>query len=245
MGAADWATLLAGLEPPEARPAEPDYVQPFEFNAEPTSPSIDQYMRLTMLDGDPMILHLRFQRIYQPNIGEILYRESEQLRAKYHSRVESVVTLLWNGADGPALTGEHILPGGKTFHYKVVRLWEKDPEEMFNSSVNATLAPLARFEPERLPEILRRMEEAIETKSRNDEERENAWVIAYTHLGLRFPADRINELLAHRLPALCATPPFKRTRSTAYHAGYSDAPARGRPALGAAVGAGHRSRTTR
>src|SRR5258708_6149834 len=34
--AADWAALLAGLEPPEARPAEPSYLEPYQFNPDPT-----------------------------------------------------------------------------------------------------------------------------------------------------------------------------------------------------------------
>jgi hypothetical protein len=46
---------------------------------------------------------------------------------------------------------------------------------------------------------------------------------AYTNLGLRFPAQRVNELLAHRLPAILAAHPLRSTRSSAYHGGYTDA----------------------
>jgi hypothetical protein len=223
LGAADWAAVLAGLEPPGARPPEPDYVEPYEFNPEPTPPSIDQYARVSLLGGGAMVIHIRFQRIYQPDLGAILYRESERLRGHYGLEVKTVVTLLWTGADGPAVTGEYAIPAGGTFSYNVARMWEKDPEEMFNSTLLAALAPLARFEPERLPEIVRRMEEAIEAFAKTDEDRHNVWIIAYTNLGLRFPAERVNELLAHRLPFIMATSPCRSTRSTAYHRGLADA----------------------
>jgi hypothetical protein len=221
--AADWTALLAGLEPPQARPPEPDYLEPYEFNPEPTPPSIDQYTRATLVDGSQMIVHMRFQRIYQPDLGAILYREAERLRAHYNQHVESVVMILWKGADGPALTGEYAVPGGGTYRYNITRMWEKNPEEMFGNILMAVLAPLAGFDPERLPEIVRRMDEVIETKAKNEEERENLWVIAYTNLGLRFPAQQVNELLAHRLPYIVQGLPLRRTRSTGYHQGLAAA----------------------
>jgi hypothetical protein len=222
-GAADWAALLAGLEPPPARPPEPDYVEPYEFHCTPTPPSIDQYARVTTVDGDQMVMHIRFQRIYQPDLGAILHRDNERLRAQYGGKVESVVMLLWTGADGPGVTGEYALPGGGTFRYQVGRLWETDPERMLTNILGAAMAPLTNFPPERLPEILRRMEEVIETKSKNEEQRGDVWVVAYTNLGLRFPAERVHELLAHRMPFIWATPPCRSTRSNGYHKGFADA----------------------
>jgi hypothetical protein len=170
-----------------------------------------------------MVVHLRFQRIYQPDIGAVLYRESERLSTHYGIPVKTALMILWKGADGPAVTGEHAVPGGETYHYNVTRMWEKNPNEMFDNILTGSLAPLAGFGAERLPEIIRRMEEVIETKAKNQEERENLWVMAYTNLGLRFPAQQINELLAHRLSAICDTLPFRRTRSNGYYAGLAEA----------------------
>jgi hypothetical protein len=170
-----------------------------------------------MKAGGEVVIHPRFQRIYQPDLGAILHREAEQLRAaKYNLPVESAVTILWTGTDGPVVTGEYAVPGGETIHYTVARMWEKDPDTMFDIPMAAILSPLAGFGPERLPEVLRRMDEAIESHARNEQERENYWVIAYTNVGLRFPAERVHELLAHRMEYIWSLNPMRRTRSNGH-----------------------------
>jgi hypothetical protein len=223
IGAADWATVLARLEPPQARPPEPDYLEPYEFDPEPTPPSIDHYARVALKAGGHLIIHLRFQRVYQPDLGAILYRESERLRAEHGLPVETAVTILRTEADGPGVTGEYAIPKGGTFRYNLARMWEKSTDEMFDNGLIAALSPLAHFPPEQLPEVLRRMEEAIETTARDEKERENFWLIAYTNLGLRFPAERVHELLAHRLPYIWERKACRRTRSNGYHAGLAEA----------------------
>src|SRR5262249_54611170 len=131
--ALDWAGLLEGIGEPAGQKADPDYLEPFEFDPQPMPPSIDEYARVRKLSGAPAIIHIRMQRLYQDNIGAVLHREAERLRAEHHCEVQTAVMLLWEGADGPAMTGEYTLPGGEVFRYHLTRMWERDVDEMFNS----------------------------------------------------------------------------------------------------------------
>ena len=84
----------------------------------------------------------------------------------------------------------------------MARMWEKNPDEMFGNVLTAAMSPLSGFGDERLPEIVRRIDEVIQTQAQNEEERQNIWVMAYTNLGVAFAAERINELLSHRLDSV-------------------------------------------
>src|SRR5262249_17032759 len=132
-----------------------------------------------------------------------------------------IVFLLWPGADGPAMTGKYRLPTGEVFRYHLTKLWEKDVDELFNSIATVAFAPLARFAPERLPEVVRRLEEGIATTAKNDDEKTNVWFLAYSSMGLRYPAAQVNDLLAHKLPFLLQTPQCRRLLSDGYYAGHS------------------------
>ena len=116
LSATTWAELLDGVVSTGETPAPPDYLEPYEFDPTPLPPSIDTYAQMTLANGTKAVMHMRFQRMYQKDLGSILYKEGEQLRAKYGGIVQSLVLLLWPGADGPAMTGEwaHALRAG--FH---------------------------------------------------------------------------------------------------------------------------------
>jgi hypothetical protein len=223
LGVPGWAELLAGLEVPAELPADPAYVQPFEIDPEPMAPSIDEYARVTMKgSSEPAIFHIRFQRVYQEDLGEILYKDSKRIGAERHCPVTSVVILMWPGADGPAITGSYTVPGGGTYTFNVTRLWERDVDEMFDSVATAAYAPLSKFPPERLAEVVRRMDEFIETKSPDDKTRSALWVVAYSSMGLRYPAEQVNALLSARMPYLLERPECRSTMSEGFHTGYSE-----------------------
>jgi len=217
---ADWDALLEGAEPPAEEPSQPDYLVPVEIDLGPTSPSIDEFAEVN-LGGRPMILHVRMQRLYQADIGAILYKEAQRIQKERGCAVQTVVTLLHEGADGPAMTGEYQPPGGgRPYRYAINRIWERDVEEMLSSIGTAYLAPLGKGAPERLPEIVRRMEEVIDAGT--EEHRNNLWLVAYGNLGLRYPADLVNEVLAHKLPYLYSLPGFRGFLSRGYHEGFHE-----------------------
>jgi hypothetical protein len=215
----DWAELLAGLVPPTERPSDPAYLLPFEIDPEPMAESIDQHARVTKMSGEPAIVHIRFQRVYRENLGEILYKESQSLRKEHRCPVTTAVILMWTGADGPAMTGEYAIPGGGTYTYNLTRLWERDVEEMFDSLATVSYAPLSKFAPERLPEVVRRMDEMIETKSPDEKTHAALWVVAYSSMGLRYPAEQVNALLSARMPYILDRPECRGTMSEGFYAG--------------------------
>src|SRR5262249_23224698 len=98
LDAAGWDALLQGCEPPAEEPAQPDYLVPVEIDIGPVAPGIDQFTEVS-LAGRPMILHVRMQRLYQPDLGAILYKESQRLQKEHGRPVQAVVTLLHEGAD--------------------------------------------------------------------------------------------------------------------------------------------------
>jgi hypothetical protein len=227
LSAQNWAELLAGVTIPESPPTQPEYLLPFEFDPTPMPPSIDQYAKVRTEDGEAAVVHLRFQRLYQEDLGAILFRESVHLRERYRCPVKSVVLVLWKGADGPALTGQYRDPSGSLFCYQITRLWEKDVDEMLGSCGTIPFAPLARGAPERLPEIVHRMAEVISSQAKDQETIENLWGLAYLCMGLRYPAEQVNTLLADVLPTIYQCEDAKRVMSDGYYAGVSQGQEKG------------------
>lgn len=221
LDATSWTALLAHADNPKGPVSDPDYLLPVDLDLSPPTASVDEYLRVQMLTGEPQVIHLRFQKIYQPEIGAILYKQNRLLRAKYNCPVKTLVIVLWPGADGPAMSGAYRTPEGAVFRWLPTRLWEKDVEETFNSFATCVFAPLARFAPERLPEIIRRMDELVESGARTEEDRENCWFMAYSSMGLRYSVEQVNALLAHRLDYLYQTEQCRRIRSDGFYAGRS------------------------
>jgi hypothetical protein len=222
LSAGDWAGLLRDIEPSGEVPPQPAYLVPCEFDPGPLAPSIDEYavMERRFLGGK-LILHIRIQRLYQDDIGAVLYQDSKRLEAEQHCPNQTAVMLLCESADGPAMTGEYAIPGGGTYHYVLTRVWERDAEEMLQGAGLAIYAPLARFASGGLPDLLRRVEQVIERDARNEQDRENAWVVLYGSMGLRYPAEQVNALLAHKLPYLRQTAVWRDIASAGYQAGCS------------------------
>ena len=217
--AASWPELLSLLGPLPERPANPHYLEPLDVDPTPMPPSIDTYAKATIMKGMDMVLHLRFQRLYQDDIGEVLYKESVRLKALYNCPVQTLVFLMWKGADGPGFTCSYRIPAGGVYQYKLMRLWEKDAAEMLNSVGTAMFAPLCKFPEETLPELLRDVEKIIETKGKDAAEKRNCWAVAYSSLGLKYPAERVNELLKHRMPEILEFHESKSVRSEGFYDG--------------------------
>jgi hypothetical protein len=221
LAAQSWAELLAGMTVPDAAPADPDYLQPFDFDPEPMPPSIDEHFRVQFEAGKEAVIHMRFQRLYQDNLGEILYEENRRVSERLRLPVQDVVLVLWPGADGPALTGEYVPPSGGVFRYSVKRLWEMDPEETLHSCGTAIFAPLTRFPPEELPQIVRRVKEVITAHAKDEKTLVNCWGVTYCCMGLRYPAEQVNELLTDVMPIVYRCPDTKGVLSEGYYLGHS------------------------
>src|SRR5690242_2342982 len=105
--------------------------------------------------------------------------------------VESTVVLLRREADGPAMTGlfEQVGPTGLrtiSFGFHVVRLWERPVDELLGGGLGVLpLAPLADVQPDRLPELLRHLDERFRREALPSIA-EELWSATYLLLGLRY-----------------------------------------------------------
>jgi hypothetical protein len=85
----------------------------------------------------------------------------------------------------------------------IVRVWEKPPEDYLNGGLGVSvLAPLSNVAEERLPEVIRHMEAVVARLAKSPKEAAMVWSTAYWYMGLRYPADLVNRLLANALPLL-------------------------------------------
>jgi predicted transposase YdaD len=102
--------------------------------------------------------------------------------------------LLRQEADGPAMSGllQQHLPDGSLYHefrYNVVRIWERSVEEILAGGLaTLPLAPIAKIAPGELPELIRRMEQRIDSEATQAEAAE-LWVAAFLLTGLIYPRD--------------------------------------------------------
>jgi hypothetical protein len=145
-----WDDWLAGIEPPP--PAADDFPEfareeEKEIDLEPEPAFIDLTAKVSTGRG-PMIIHSRLQKWYQPDLGEVLYKESRRLEERFKTPVMVAVVLLWPSADGPAVTGRYQgtdARGRKVdFRYEVRRAWEMEPEAALASTATLMMVPLAR-----------------------------------------------------------------------------------------------------
>jgi hypothetical protein len=122
------------------------------------------------------------------------------LRYRDKKPVESTVVLLRPGADGPELSAGrldlHGVTGTQTiaFWFRVVRIWERPVDELLNGGLGVLpLAPIAAVEPDRLPDVIRRMGERFEHEAPSFVG--ELWAATDLLLGLRYDEDVVQSLL--------------------------------------------------
>ncbi len=147
--ASGWSEWLAGVFEPPPAPGLPDYTKDVEIDFEPSGPSIDSHMKVTFHGGREGIVHLRFQKIYQPDLDRHLFEETAKLERKFGQEVIVCVILMWPPAEGPGTTGrfEQRDEKGKVkrvFTYTLRRAWEIPPEELTQTVGTMLMAPLSR-----------------------------------------------------------------------------------------------------
>ena len=82
------------------------------------------------------------------------------------------------------------MPDGSLYHefrYNVVRIWERPVEEILAGGLaTLPLAPIARISPAELPDLIRRMEQRIDSEATQADAAE-LWVAAFLLAGLIYP----------------------------------------------------------
>ncbi len=145
------------------------------------------------------LVNIEVQSSNQTDLVETTWFRQAALFYRHRLPVLTVFVLLRRDANAPSLTGrfEISLPDGwlaNLYNYRVVRLWQEDPEPYLTAGVNLVpLAPLTNIAEEELPALVQRMADRINTEPRP--RAAMLWTATYLLLGLRFSNDFASHLL--------------------------------------------------
>jgi hypothetical protein len=148
---------------------------------------------------DPYLLVLEPHSYHDLTLIRRLWYRQVALDYRHDLPVLTVLLLLCKEANSPGLTGsyERQLPGGwitNRYNYRVVRLWEEDPETYLEAGISQVpMVPLTRVTEAELPGFIRRMAARIdqEPKPRADK----LWTATYLLMGMRYPDELSDQLL--------------------------------------------------
>jgi hypothetical protein len=235
--ASSWDEWLAGIVVPPPAPDRPDYTRDLEIDLEPSVPSIDSYLQVTLRDGATMICHIRIQKWYQPDLDRHLFENSRKVERKHGKMPMVAVFLMWPPAEGPDMTGrfEECDADGRvqrTFTYTIHRAWEMSPEEVTRSPGTMMLAPLTMNARERMPEIVQMIEDGLNRYQADAETRAKAWVAAYWNMGLICDLDAAHRALGDVLAFIQATKDYQDAKGHAFLEACSAAQREGRRQAG-------------
>jgi hypothetical protein len=238
--ATSWAELLAGVVVPAPAPGLPDYTKDHNIDFEPSGPSIDTYMKVSMMGGSEAIVHLRFQKWYQPDLDRHLFEESRKLERRYGKTPTVLVFLLWPPAEGPGTTGRYEERDAKgkvknVFTYAIKRAWEMAPEEVMHSPGTMLLAPLTKGSKERMPEIMQMVKKGLDQFRPDAKTRDMVWGAVYWSMGLICDLDEAHRALGDLLPIVHASQNYLSAKGQAFMQGYSTALTEGPPAAARAL----------
>jgi predicted transposase YdaD len=142
-------------------------VQPIDSNVDTVLAEVDKVLHVAGLE--PWLAHIETQSGHDPSLPARMLQYHVLLRYRDGVPVESTVVLLRRGADGPELRDGRLDLYGVTgvvtvsFHFRVIRLWERPVEELLSGGIGVLpLAPISDVAPERLPEVIRRIGERLE-----------------------------------------------------------------------------------
>ncbi len=141
-------------------------------------------------DPEPYLVDIELQSYHESSLVRTLWYRQVALDYRHNLPVLTVVVLLRKEANSPRLTGsyERKLPDGfqtNRYNYKLLRLWEEDPDLYLNASVALVrLAPLTNVNRSDLPSVVQRMKERIGGESRSRAAK--LFAVSYLLMGLRY-----------------------------------------------------------
>ena len=232
-----WDEWLAGVVVPPPAGDRPEYTKDLEIDLEPSGPSIDTHFQVGLTGGGTMIVHIRIQKCYQPDLDRHLFEASRKVERKHGKMPMVGVFLMWPAAEGPGMTGrfeERDATGKVTrvFTYTIRRAWEMTPEEVTQSPGTMMLAPLTRGARERMPEIVRMIERRIGRNRASPQTREKAWAAVYWAMGFTCDLDEAHRALGDVLPLIQAHQDYLNAKGHAFLEAYSSSQQEGRRQAG-------------
>jgi hypothetical protein len=147
----------------------------------------------------PYIVNIELHSYHDTGLTRKLWFRQVALDYRHDLPVLTVLLLLCKEANSPGLTGvyERQLPDGwqtNRYNYRVVRLWEEDPESYLTAGVNLVpLAPLANVAAQALPGLVRRMAARIDSEARSRADK--LWTATFLLMGLRYSDELASQLL--------------------------------------------------
>jgi predicted transposase YdaD len=151
-------------------------------------------------DPEPWLLHLELQAGYDGDLDRRILKYNVLAYDRHGLPVDSVLVLLRREADGPHVTGQvqYTTSRGRTvltFSYEIVRVWQQPVETILSGGLGTLpLAPLADVPRERLPEVIRRMDERLNQEA-PPAEAAKLWTSTYILMGLRYAPALTAQLL--------------------------------------------------
>jgi hypothetical protein len=107
------------------------------------------------------------------------------------------------------------------FRYNIARAWEKGPDELLGGGLGTLpLAPMSNLTDEQLPGVVKRMKQII-TEQAKPEDAAKLWLSTYFFMGLRYPADLVDRLLADVMPQIRTTGNYQNVLAQGYVQGVS------------------------
>jgi hypothetical protein len=226
--ASGWADWLTGVVVPPPAPGMPEYAKKLAIDFEPPSPSIDTYMKATMMDGSKAVIHLRLQKVYQPDLDRVLFESSCKLERKYGSMPIVGVFLMWPATDGPAIKGRYEDRDRhgrlkRVFTYKLRRAWEIEPDEAMQGLGTMILAPLTRGAKQRMPEIVQMLKDGLDRFQPDDLTRQLVWETVYWSMGVVCDVEEAHRVLGDVLPLIQTSPNYLSAKGQAFAHGFAEA----------------------
>jgi hypothetical protein len=179
-GPAAWAERF-GVGPPGR-------VSVIDSNITTLTASADKVLKVAR--PVPYLLNLEPHAYHDKELVRTLWYRQVALDYRHKLPVLTVLILLRKEANSPGLTGryERHLPDGRLtnrYNYRVVRLWQEDPEPYLTGGVNLMpLAPLTKVAKAELPGLVQRMRRRI--NARPKPRADKLWTATYLLMGLRY-----------------------------------------------------------
>ena len=161
-----------------------------EADLSTVSADADRLLRIEA--PEPTLVDLELQSSRDPKLPYRLLLYAALALYRHQEPLLGMVVLLRREADAPELTGHlsRVAAGGGRvdFTYRVVRLWEQEPEWALEGGLGMVpLAPLTHLTVAELPGVLEEMKARLgETEPAL---RATLWTTAYILMGLRYPRE--------------------------------------------------------
>jgi predicted transposase YdaD len=192
MNPAEWSAYLGHSVP------DPGRVRLIDSNLSTIAAEVDRVIRLE--DPIPWLWHIEFQAGRDLGLPVRSHFYSTLLHHHHGLPVRTSLILLREAAFGPDLTGIQELryPGGEVydwFRYDVVKVWEQPVEPILAAGLTVLpLAPVARVEKARVPDILVAISERLEREATRNQA-ETLWDATGILMRLRYSKDEIDSFI--------------------------------------------------